>query len=191
MCAWATQVAYIWTGSASQPQHVWCALHVLCSCAHTVSQMDPVHAAFTLSSAQSINYRGNQANDTCTQCRISACFWTSCILSFVVEVKRGRAWDNPDTWGMFFLMYDLPKRWFCRSCKKPVVHLWTGTQTVLYELNQCIFHLMKERKCLIHDSWTKLRMKSYQSKNAPFKQCNTAPRCINLWSKIKPHDPHS
>lgn len=34
-----------------------------------------------------------------------------------MEVKRGHAWDNPDTWGMLFLMYDLPKRCFFRSCK--------------------------------------------------------------------------
>jgi len=57
--------------------------------------------------------------------------------------------------------------------------------------NQPFVHIVKESKCLICDSWTKLRMKSYQSKNAPFKQHNIAPRCINLWSKIKPHDPHS
>lgn len=37
MCACATQMAYTWTGSASQPQHVWCTPHVLCSCAHIVS----------------------------------------------------------------------------------------------------------------------------------------------------------
>lgn len=56
MCAGTTQMAYTCTGSASHPQHVWCAVHVLCSCAHTVSQMDPVLIALTLSSAQSINY---------------------------------------------------------------------------------------------------------------------------------------
>lgn len=37
-----------------------------------------------------------------------------------MEVKRGHAWDNPETWRVFSLMYDLPKI--------PVVHLWTETQ---------------------------------------------------------------
>lgn len=119
---------------------------VLCMCCaavHTVSQMDPVHTAFALSSAQSINYRGNQANDTCTQCGISACFWTSYILRFIMEVKRGHGWDNQDTWGMFFLSYDLPKRWFFRSCKVPVVHLWTGTQYCMSKTN-AFFYPLKE-----------------------------------------------
>lgn len=130
MCACTTQMAYTWTESASQPQHVSCTVHVLCSCARIVSQMDPVHTAFTLSSVQSINYWRNQAYGTCTQCRISGCFWTSYVLRFSMGVKRGHAWDNPDKWETFFLTYDLPKGWFCRSWKIPVVHLRTGTQTV-------------------------------------------------------------
>lgn len=49
--------------------------------------------------------------------------------------KRRHAWDNPDTWGMFFLMCDLPKRWFFRSCKIPIVHLWSGTQYCMSKTN--------------------------------------------------------
>lgn len=48
MCACTTQMAYTWTGSASQPQRVWCTPHVLCSCAHIVSHVDPVHTTFTV-----------------------------------------------------------------------------------------------------------------------------------------------
>lgn len=176
-------MAYTWTGSSSQPQHVWCAVHVLCSCAHTVSQMDPVHIAFTLSSVQSINYRGNQTYSTWTQRRISGCFWTSHILRLIMGVKRGHAWEHS------FVRMIYPKGDFVEVGRYPLCTYGLGHRP--YEQNQCFVHPVKESKCLIHDSWTKLRMKSYQSKNAPFKQCNIAPRCINLWSKIKPHDPHS
>lgn len=154
----------------------------------TDSQMGPVHAAFTLSAAQSINYWGNEANDTCTQCRISGCFWTSYILRFIMEVKRGHAWDNPDIWECYFLRMIYPKGDYLEVVK--YLLCISGLRQGIVWAKPMLFS-PNERKRLIHDSWTKLRMKSYQSKNAPFKQCNIAPRCINLWSKIKPHDPHS
>ena len=162
-------------------------MHVLCSCAHTVSQMDPAHAAFTLSSAQSINYWGNQAYGICTQCRISGCFWTSYILRFIMEEDMPGTTQTNGEHSFLHTIY--PKGDFVEVGRYLLCIYRLGHRQ--NEQNQCFIHPVKESKCLIHDPWTKLRMKTYQSKNAPFKQCNIAPRCINLWSKIKPHDPHS